>query len=183
MKPVGYLTLTKGGLTGDPGVIYNYWTAGNGVFIDCSSQLLSATICIAPASIRGLGSMGNCVNLPKGYIPLDLLHLAISTFKFDPARECYHAITWENGQYCLHMPPQHATGDRVRYGVLPNTVVDIHSHAAMPAFFSGAFDDTDEQGFRLSVVVGRLDTDTPEVKARVGVYGYFTAVSLEDIFK
>ena len=86
-------------------------------------------------------------------------------------------------RYCLHMPPQQATVDRVKYEVLPNTVVDLHSHARMPAFFSGSFDDPDEQGFRLSVVVGRLDTDTPELKARVGVYGYFAEVSLEDIFK
>ena len=38
MKPVGYLTLTKDGLTGESGVIYNYWMAGNGIFIDCLSQ-------------------------------------------------------------------------------------------------------------------------------------------------
>ncbi|MBI4284525.1 MAG: Mov34/MPN/PAD-1 family protein, partial [Chloroflexi bacterium] len=64
---------------------------------------------------------------------------------------------------------------------MPNTVVDIHSHAGMSAFFSST-DNRDEQGLRLYMVVGRLDTLAPEREMRVGVYGYFSPVDLGDIF-
>lgn len=69
----------------------------------------------------------------------------------------------------------------MRYERLPSTVLDIHSHGTMRPFFSGT-DDKDEQGFRLYMVVGRLDTLVPEVEMRVGVYGYFAPVQFEEVF-
>jgi PRTRC genetic system protein A len=59
--------------------------------------------------------------------------------------------------------------------------MDIHSHGHMKAWFSGT-DNTDEQGLRLYMVVGRLDTLLPEVELRLGVYGYFIPLSVEDVF-
>ena len=53
-------------------------------------------------------------------------------------------------------------------------VIEIHSHHAMPARFSGT-DDADETGFRVYGVIGRLP-EQPEIRLRVGVYGYFWEV-------
>jgi PRTRC genetic system protein A len=56
-----------------------------------------------------------------------------------------------------------------------NTLLELHSHHQMAAFFS-ATDTADEQGFRLYGVVGRLDSDsqhTPEIRMRMGIYGQF----------
>ena len=63
----------------------------------------------------------------------------------------------------------------------PHSVMDIHSHGHMDAFFS-CTDDSDEKGLRLYVVVGRLDTLLPEVEIRLGVYGYFIPLSVEEVF-
>jgi len=51
----------------------------------------------------------------------------------------------------------------------------------MRPFFSGT-DDQDEQGLRLYMVVGRLDTLMPEIEMRVGVYGYFAPILLNEVF-
>jgi len=51
----------------------------------------------------------------------------------------------------------------------------------MKAFFSMT-DNVDEQGLRLYMVVGKLNSLFPEAKLRVGVYGYFAPIRMEDIF-
>jgi len=55
-----------------------------------------------------------------------------------------------------------------------NTLIEVHSHQRMAAFFSST-DSADEQGFRLYAVLGRLDRDgyEAEIRLRVGVYGHF----------
>ena len=45
-----------------------------------------------------------------------------------------------------------------------------------------ATDDRDEQGFRVYGVVGRLDTATPELALRVGIYGHFAPVEWSQVF-
>jgi PRTRC genetic system protein A len=95
-------------------------------------------------------------------------------------REQYLAITWED-EYRLRMPGQERNGASVKYESLPSSVMDIHSHGRMDAFFSYT-DDSDEKGLRLYMVVGRLDTLLPEVELRIGIYGYFAPISLEEVF-
>jgi hypothetical protein len=50
----------------------------------------------------------------------------------------------------------------------------------MSAFWSST-DDTDEQGARLYAVIGKLDT-TPEIRLRVGVYGYWRLLPVTAVF-
>jgi len=180
MRPVGYLINTGRGLEGEPGLFYNYILARNGLFVRGESPLIAATVRIATAEIRGLSPLKEEVILKKGRIPRSLYELALSVLLADRYHERYLAITWEE-EYRLRMPPQIGGGGNVEYECLPNTILDIHSHSSISAFFSGA-DERDEQGLRLYMVVGRLDTLIPEVKLRVGVYGYFTPVRLEEIF-
>ena len=180
MKPVGYL-LNKGeGPVGEPGLFYNYILAGNGLFVRARSPLLEATVFIAPAQVRGLMLLEEKVVLPQGKMPRMLYDLATSVLAADPRRERYLAVTWE-GKYCLRVPPQENNPGGVSYEPLPNTVLDIHSHGMISAFFSDT-DDRDEQGLRLYMVMGRFDTMLPEVEMRVGVYGYFAPVRLEEVF-
>lgn len=48
-------------------------------------------------------------------------------------------------------------------------VVDIHSHARHPAFFSRT-DDADDQGsMKISVVFGNIDQETPSLAARINL--------------
>jgi len=180
MKPVGYLLNTERGLAGEPGLFYDYILAQNGLFIRGASPLLRAIILIAPAEVRGLLPMEESIELTKGRIPRHIYNLALSILAAS-SREQYLAVTWE-GEYHLRIPFQEGATCGVKYERLPNTVLDIHSHGDMKAFFSET-DNRDEQGLRLYMVVGRLNTLFPEVELRVGVYGYFAPVSIEEVFE
>ena len=180
MRPIGYLLNTKEGPEGEPGLFYDYILAGNGLFVRARSPLLGATVLITPAEVRGLLPLEEKVELTQGRIPWMLYDLAVSVLAAEPNRERYLAVTWE-GKYHLKVPSQEGTAGGVEYERLPNTVLDIHSHGTMRAFFSGT-DDRDEQGFRIYMVMGRFDTLLPDVEIRVGVYGYFAPLVLHEVF-
>jgi len=120
------------------------------------------------------------IELAHGKIPGVVLALATGALNADPFRERYVAIVWDNG-YHLKVPQQVGGGASVEYERLPNTVVEFHSHSMMSSFFSGT-DTRDEQGFGVYVVVGRLDMLIPEMQARIGVYGYFASLNLDEVF-
>ena len=71
---------------------------------------------------------------------------------------------------------------RVDYDDMGSAVVDLHSHNSMPAFWSHT-DNQDERGLRFYAVIGRLDTDRPEIRCRVGVYGHHWPVPATTIFE
>lgn len=180
MRPVGYLLNTEKGLASEPGLFYDYILAGNGLFIQARSPLLQATVHIADAWVKGLPMLERRAELPMGKIPRYIYNLALSVLLTDRYQEHYIAVTWE-GEYQLRMPCQETSACGVKYERLPSTVLDIHSHGAMRPFFSGT-DNQDEQGLRLYMVVGRLDTLIPEIEMRIGVYGYFGPVQFEEVF-
>lgn len=171
---------TREGLVGEPGSFYNYILASDGLFVRTHNPLLAATVLVAPADIRGLASLDESVELTHGKVPMFLLNLAISAFAADPMQEHYLAVIW-NGEYHLGIPDQEGSGGGVSYERLPHTVMDIHSHGTMRAFFSST-DNRDEQGFGLYMVVGRLEYLMPEIALRVGIYGYFAPLEVKNIF-
>ena len=171
---------TKEGLTGDAGLYYDFIFARTGVFIRARNPLLKAALCISPAEIRGLAPLDEEIELTHGKIHHALYDLAISTLMVNRSLEQYLAVTWE-GRYHLTTPTQTREPASVRYERVGSTILDIHSHGTMRAFFSAA-DDADEQGLCLYMVVGRLDTFLPEVEMRLGVYGYFAPVTESEIF-
>jgi hypothetical protein len=61
---------------------------------------------------------------------------------------------------------QQASGCAVRATPIPDAVVEVHSHHAMRAYFS-ATDDRDETARRVYGVIGRLDSERPEIALRV----------------
>jgi len=179
VEPAGYLLNTKGGLTGEAGIFYDYIFAENGLFVRAQNPLLKVTTCISPVKIRGLRPLEEELVLTHGKIPRALYDLALSAFIVNKSWEQYLAVTWED-QYHLRIPTQARESASVRYDRLPSTILDIHSHGVMDAFFSGT-DDEDERGLRLYMVVGRLDTLLPAVEIRLGVYGYFTPINFWEI--
>ncbi len=62
--------------------------------------------------------------------------------------------------------PQQASASGVRATPIPDALVEVHSHHALPAYFSGT-DDRDETARRVYGVLGRLDTPSPELALRV----------------
>ncbi|GAI99784.1 unnamed protein product, partial [marine sediment metagenome] len=165
MKPAGYLTNHKEGLAGEPGLFYNYVLADNGLFIEAENNLLRASVRIADVRVRGLEPKEDRVELIRGKIPPYLYDLALSVLFVDRYKERYLSITWDGG-YRIWDSSQETSECSVKYSNLPSTVMDIHSHGSMWAHFSYV-DDQDEQGLRLSMVVGRLDTMIPDVSVRI----------------
>jgi len=180
VKPVGYLLNKREGLEGDPGLFFNYIVSENGLFIRAENPLIKTTLCISPVEIRGLSPVKESIELTHGKIPRRLYDLALSVLMASSDREQYLAITWEN-EYRLRMPGQDRNEASVKYETIPSSIMDIHSHGCGKAWFSGT-DNRDEQGLRLYMVVGRLDTLLPEVEIRLGAYGYFAPISLEEAF-
>ncbi len=177
----GYLINTKHGIEGEPGLGYNYIMAHNGVFIQADGQLLAARIPMVDCNIRGLASLDSYVTLKHGKIPQSLFDLALNKAIAEKEKEIYFAITWKDG-YHLFLTPQERQPDHVKYDALPDTLLDIHSHGAtLGAFFSGE-DNADDQGFRISCVLGKL-SGLPVIKIRIGVYGYFCDLKWADIFE
>jgi PRTRC genetic system protein A len=179
MRTVSYQINTKEGLKGDPGLFYDYILAENGLFIRAAGPLIKATVCIGPAIVRGLSPVEGKIELTHGLIPGRLYDLAVSVVTGE-SYEHYMSIIWK-GEYWLEYPEQEGAGAGVKYENLPNTVLDIHSHGGMGAFFSGT-DNGDEQGLRLSLVLGKVDTLEPEYDLRLGVYGYFATVELGEVY-
>ncbi len=96
--------------------------------------------------------------------------------------EAMVAVVWSGTAYEVACPPQDASASHVTYEKSPGTVLELHSHHRMPAYFS-TIDDADEQGLELYGVVGRLHTDRPEVVLRAGAYGHFLALRWADVFE
>lgn len=180
-KPAGYLSATGEGTIGEPGIFYDYILGKDGLYIRAENPLIKATICIAPCTVRGLGRVEEEVLIKPGRVPRMLYDLAISVLYAKPDVEQYLALTWDGAKYHLNKPAQEGSGGHVSYECPPSTLVDIHSHGGMPAFFSGT-DNHDEQGLRVYMVIGYLNTLAPEHLIRLGVYGYFWSMDFEEVF-
>jgi PRTRC genetic system protein A len=178
--PVGYLIKRTDGICGERGMFYDYILGGNGIWIEAEGKLLAVRVLVAPGLVRGLAPVDEKVELTHGRIPMRLYNLAGSVMAADRYHERFLAVTWE-GEYRLREPWQDRGGAGVTYERLPDTVLDIHSHGTMPALFSGT-DNRDEQGLKLYAVIGRVDMLMPEVKLRVGIYGYFAPIEFEEVF-
>ncbi len=161
---------------------YTYILAGNGIFLEAHNSLMGVRIPLAEASVRGLAPLGAFLELRHGRIPGYLLDLVASSFGAMPDRETYAAIVWE-GEYGIRMPSQEGGGGHVTYEVIPNTVVNLHSHpGGLPAKFSPT-DNLDDQGFQVSVVVAEVSRLIPCARARVCLYGYFWEIALAQVFE
>ena len=177
--PVGYLINHSDGLQGQQGIGYDYILAGNGVFVQAASPMLTARIQIAHADVRGLPDADEKIALPHGPIPARLLRDGIRWMLETPEQERFFAIARDGAAYRLHQPPQAGTAASLTYTPLPGAVAEFHSHARHPAAFS-ATDDADEQGFRIYGVIGRLDRPQPQMALRLGTYGYFRRLDWQE---
>lgn len=182
IRPAGYLIETPNSRCGTaPGVFYNYIMAGNGLFIQANNEHFEASVCIAPADVRGLVTHHEYLKMKHGKIPLRFLNLALSILCMKPDIEQYLAVIWQDG-YSLAIPNQTQTDISVNYETIPGTVLDIHSHVGdVPGHFS-PIDNQDELGFHIYAVASDLHKLCPTVELRLGIYGYFMTISKEDVF-
>ncbi len=179
--PVGYLVNRTEGLTGAHGIGFDYVLGSGGLYVQSESAHLTARIPVAPCEVRGLAPVTEKVELAHGPIPARLFELGLRWFEDDPTTERFFAVRWDGRSYRMVVPEQEGTATRLKYTPPPGVVAEFHSHGSSRAFFSKT-DDADEQGFRIYGVVGRLDTDLPELSLRVGVYGHFAPADWPQVF-
>ncbi|MDP2949732.1 MAG: Mov34/MPN/PAD-1 family protein [Chloroflexota bacterium] len=183
----GYLVNHLDGLHGDGGQAYDYILAANGLFVRAEKlglggvPLLRATVRVAEAQVRGLAPIQERLELPQGKASELCWHSFLAVAAQQASNEVYGAVCWRDGAYHMVTPEQEAGGAHVEYQAVADTVVDMHSHGYMGAWFSTT-DNQDDAGFRISIVVGRMDMLVWEVEARVTVYGYTGKVYVGDIF-
>ena len=183
----GYLVNQLDGLHGEGGLPYDYILAANGLFVRAEklgpggAPLLRATVQVAEAQVRGLAPIQERLELPQGKAPELCWHTFLAVAAQRAPNEVYGAVCWRDGAYHLVVPEQEAGGAHVEYQAVADTVVDMHSHGQLGAGFSFT-DNQDDTGFRVSIVVGRMDMLMQEVEARVTVYGYTGRVYVGDIF-
>lgn len=174
MPLVDYL-IARDGRPPRSGDAYDYVVAGDGLYLVTENDALEVRLPVALAQVRGLPPLGPRFFLRGGRIPQDIWEEIVAAARLFSTRdqELLLAVTYSDGAGYRLVVPRQVTGSmNVLYERFPNVVLAVHSHHRYPAVFS-ATDDTDEQGFGLYGVLGRLDTDRPEVSLRAGVYGYF----------
>lgn len=137
--------------------------------------------------VRGLLPVQPAYRLLISRLPESLLAAAYQSAltarkKNGGLREALYTFHVQEKQVYLMRPRQVATPGSVTSAGLddPTTLLELHSHGNMPAFWSST-DDRDEQGIRLYGVMGRLDTQ-PELKLRVGVCGHWKPLFVNQLF-
>ena len=178
---MGYLVNQPSGLSGFHGIGYDYVLGAAGIYVQSESAQLTARVLVAPAVVRGLAPVAEKLALFHGAIPAQVFELGLGWMLSAPATERFFAIRWDGDAYRLVVPPQEGTGSSLSYQPPTGVIAEFHSHGSHRAFFS-ATDDRDEQGFRIYGVVGRLDTATPELALRVGIYGHFAPLEWSQVF-
>ncbi|MDQ6672347.1 MAG: Mov34/MPN/PAD-1 family protein [Chloroflexota bacterium] len=170
------------------GLIADVVVDGAGLYLAAGTPALAIRVRLAHASIPGLPVVPMGVTLRHGPIDASLWdalvqraleamphEVLLALIAREPANgELFVAAA---GAYTLVEPqldetgtgdwqPQQASGCAVRATPIPDAVVEVHSHHAMPAYFS-ATDDRDETARRVYGVLGRLDSPSPEVALRL----------------
>lgn len=168
-------------------LMYRYVVAGNGLFIRAEDSRMEALVPVSFAKAYGLVDLEPYARLKAERIPADYLwsifesarrHLpneAMYQFIYDPS-DAVPGRPWR----CV-MPEATARLAHVEFADAADAVVDLHSHGILDAFFSTT-DDEDEKGLRFYVVIGKVDTDAPQIAVRVGVYGHHWNVPVTTVF-
>jgi PRTRC genetic system protein A len=172
--------------------VYEYLFAANGLFLRATNARLAVQLCIqpwSPGTVRGLPPLEPYVHLHHPRLPCALLHrvLVDARARRDAEAqlvEVLYRVVQRDGKFALLVPPQQATSASVTTTLTEHTqppLLELHSHGTLPAFWSGQ-DDRDEGGFCFYGVVGRVNSACPEVRLRLGVYGYWWEMPVGVLF-
>ncbi len=170
--------------------MYEYLFAGNGVFVRASRPGLEVVMPVETYNqpIRGLPILKPQLKFNYPRIPKDIL-LSIwqqSCLATDDKKELIEMlfyIDYQQPYWRLCVPNQIQSRDRCQpTHSYHEAGVELHSHGSMNAFFSTT-DNAEEDGFRVYAVIGKLDTNHPEILVRIGVFGYFWTIEASQIFE
>jgi PRTRC genetic system protein A len=160
---------------------YQIIHAGNGEFIRAKRDGLHAIIQITDIPEAGCIDVAPIVELDKK-INAGFMHIIYEDFVEHLPNE---RLVWVGSQVAT-FPRQVATPAMVKAKDpfdpwLANTIFDVHSHNTMDAYFSGQDDRDEGKGFRVYIVIGRVGSEMPQIRARVGCFGHFMAVPIQTV--
>ena len=163
---------------------YDYILASNGLFLRAANRFFTLTQCIARATIRGLVPLEPSFQLKVPRLPAALLTTVLAHARAQGQREILYHVHHDGEKCRLTVPAQQRSATHIYSpgGASDDILLEIHSHHAMPAFWSET-DNQDELGFRAYMVIGKIFGDRPEFKLRIGVYGYFFDFSMHTLFR
>jgi PRTRC genetic system protein A len=182
---------TTADLLPSSGSALTYYLAGNGIFVSAvrpSIQILMP-ICLSNQRIKGLPHLTPYLNVTPR-IPKELL-LKVWRSSCNACTESNVEILFhfhkQDTEWKLQTPEQTQNTNSCQptesgsHASHHHAVAEIHSHAAMPAFFSST-DNADETGFRIYGVLGRVNTTKPEIQMRVGLFQHCWNIPAKTVF-
>ena len=137
--------------------------AADGLYLEVAAPTLAATLRLAEARLP-FGPLQQSLALPHGPVPAAHLRTLAERAQSTPQQEVAGAVVWAAGEGYQVVFPEvlSASAGHVSYrDTLDDAglVLDLHSHAAGPAYFSPVDDASDSArpGPYLAAVVGRCD--------------------------
>jgi PRTRC genetic system protein A len=164
--------------------LYEYVIGSNGVFVRAKRPEMEALIWVAAtqAPVRGLAEVKPYARLTSRIPALLLARMYEMAYRAGNNEILFYLVP---NPWRIVLPEQVQTGVSVRpvdpYAGGANTVVEVHSHHSMGAFFSKTDDREENTGFRLYTVLGNLLT-RPAILCRVGIFGHFWQIPAAWVF-
>jgi hypothetical protein len=175
--------------------------AGNGIFRSVTRREFKAVVCHREVHTPGLPELLQEFKLLVPPVPQKKVEAIIKQIQKEPDLEQLFYLYWQGDWTPSTDAPPGANplGLRDRWEILypeqectPSTciagdrfpepaVIEIHSHGAMGAFFSGT-DDLEEDGCRISTVIGKSNGQL-EIVSRVCVHGLFLPIKSSLIYE
>jgi PRTRC genetic system protein A len=160
---------------------YQVIHAGNGEFIRAKRAGLHAIIQVSDDIEDGCLDVVAMVELEKK-ISAEFMHMVYQDFLEHLPDE---RLAWVTDTLMM-FPAQVANGGMVKPKnpfdpFIENVLVDIHSHNVMDAYFSGQDNRDEGKGFRVYIVIGRVGSGRPQIRARVGIFGHFMDIPMETV--
>lgn len=172
--------------------LFEYVLAANGVYVRGERPELAALLPIASCEIRGLAELEPKTELRVPGVPQEQVRWMLEQARRAqddtgrPTEIIFHLSVDDAGIWNVETPEQLQGPARAKplddsgSSSYARAFVEVHSHVNMSSQFSHT-DDGDEIGFRVYAILGRI-FDTPEMRVRVGLYGYRWEIPAREIF-
>ena len=117
--------------------LYEYWLAGNGLFVHAENSIMSALVQVEQFIVRGLPSLHPHVALRHRPFSSKMLYNILAHASRFPLREVTYQVLREKNRYVARLVQVGTAGGSGDFVDLDGDVVmQIHTHNQMPAFWS-----------------------------------------------
>lgn len=187
---VSHIFATTKGLPPIPACLYQYVVGANGIFVRAERPGLKALIYVAPTiePVRGLVDVQPQIRLERAVPRWMTERLLLDAWRQNGKEKLYYLKLSPNDlpAWACHVPEQKQSPGGVHpvdpFAGGADTILEVHSHHGMSAYFSKTDDREERAGFRLFAVLGNLYDRRPVIRTRVGIYGHFAEIPASWVF-